>query len=131
MDPNLTPSTTPPAPSEAPAGIEAVRDQDKMMLFLAYFGIFALIPFSVVKDSDYVHWHSKQGLTYTVACVALWIAWTVINVILGFLHLGFLGLFGSLALFFATFVVWLLAVIKAMGGERWRIPVVADLSERW
>ncbi len=131
MDPNLTPSATPPAPSEAPSGTEAVRDQDKMMLFLAYFGIFALIPFSVVKDSDYVHWHSKQGLTYTVACVALGIAWAVVNVILGFLHLGFLGLLGSLALIFATFVVWLLAVIKAMGGERWRIPVVADLSERW
>lgn len=135
MDPT-TPATQTPAPPTDPqqrpaAATEGVRDQDKMMLFLAYFGIFGLIPFSVVKDSDYVHWHAKQGLTYSVLAIGVWVAWAVLSFILHAIHLGLLAGLGGFALAVALTAIWFLALVKAMSGERWRIPFVADLADRW
>jgi hypothetical protein len=47
-------------------------DEDKIHLFLAYFGIFALIPFLMFKDKrsdpqkEYVYWHARQGLAMAI-----------------------------------------------------------------
>ncbi len=127
------PLLTPPA--EAPkAPTEAVRDQDKMMLILAYLGIFGLVPFSVVKDSDYVHWHAKQGLTFTGAAIGAWFSLALLGVMLRIVHLWVLlplVWIASLGLFLGLVVVWFVAMSKALGGERWRIPIVADIADRW
>jgi uncharacterized membrane protein len=54
-------------------GGNSVREQDKIMLVLAYLGILALIPFLTVKDSEYVKWHAKQGLVLGVASFVFFI----------------------------------------------------------
>ena len=133
MDPTTPAPTSPPPgdPQPPAAATSSVRDQDKMMLFLAYFGIFGLIPFSVVKDSDYVHWHAKQGLTYSILAIGVWVAWAVLSFVLHAIHLGFLAGLGTFALAVALMAIWFLALVKAMSGERWRIPFVADLADRW
>jgi uncharacterized membrane protein len=108
-------------------------EQDMVMVFLSYFGIFALIPFLSVKDDAFIRWHARQGLTFLAACIAAAIPLAIVGVILAFLPviggllsgllwLGYTG--GAIAL-------WLVALIKAFGGERWKIPVIGDLSERW
>src|SRR5215469_5978975 len=49
------------APTGAVTG-NVVRDQDKVMLVLAYLGLLALIPLLTVNDSEFVKWHAKNGL---------------------------------------------------------------------
>lgn len=122
-----------PTPSENPAG---TMQPDAVMVFLSYFGIFALIPLLTVKDNDYVRWHAKQGLTFMVAAIAASIALSIVAAIIGFVPvIG--GIFAALlglvifALFIGCFVLWIMALVKAFGGERWKIPLVGDLSERW
>lgn len=124
-------------PQEAPTGSAAgTMQHDAAMVFLSYFGIFALIPYLTVKDDDYVRWHAKQGLTYTVLFVALVVVLSILTVIFGFIPviggvvsalLGIVLSLGSLA----CFVIWIIALVKAFGGERWKIPLVGDLAERW
>ncbi|MCC6333206.1 MAG: DUF4870 domain-containing protein [Myxococcales bacterium] len=106
-------------------GGDTVREQDKIQLVLAYLGCLSLIPFLTVKDSEYVKWHAKQGLTL---CVVGFIAIIAITIPLSFIGIGAcLGPILSLGLL----VVSIMAILKALKGERWRLPVIADLSEKF
>ena len=111
---------------------DVVRDQDKIMLVLSYFGILALIPYLTVKDSDYVKWHAKQGLTLVGVVVVGEIALgIVIGILSAIVHaLSFLGCFFPL-IGLGILVVSIMGMVKAFGGQRWRIPVIADLADRW
>ncbi len=102
-------------------GGDQVRDQDKVMLVLAYLSLLSLIPLLTVKDSDYVKWHAKQGLTFSVAA---FIFFTV---------LGFIPFVNLLVCILgpASLVVAIMAIMKALSGVRWRIPVVADLADKF
>jgi fumarate reductase subunit D len=122
----MTPQNQQQGQIQSVGGTDTVRDQDKIMLVLAYLGIFALIPLLTVKDSDYVKWHAKQGLVYGVGGG---IAFAIASTILGFIpFLGwFISCFGGLAfLGFDLYVMFM----KALKGERYRIPVVADVADK-
>lgn len=109
------------------SGTEQIRDQDKIHLFLSYFGIFSLIPLLTVKDSPFVQWHAKQGLTVLAVSVVLAIAATILAFVplIHFLTTCAIGL--------AQIALWVMdvvAMIKAFGGERWQIPVVGVLAKK-
>ncbi|MGQ0505288.1 MAG: DUF4870 domain-containing protein [Myxococcaceae bacterium] len=105
--------TTPPR--------EAVREQDKIMLVFCYLSLLALIPLLTVRDSPYVRWHAKNGLVLTVA-----------GFVLGALFGSFKWLSCLLVPLFgiAYLIVMVMAISKALQGERWRIPGVTDLAEK-
>ncbi len=109
------------SPIQPVGGAETVREQDKIMLVLAYLGIFALIPMLTVKDSEYVKWHAKQGLVFGVGGgIALSILALIpfVGPIIG--CVGFLGWWG----------VNVMGMVKAIKGERWAIPVVSDIAAK-
>src|SRR5262244_4631576 len=101
----------------ASAPTDTVRDQDKIMLVLAYLGVLALIPLLTVKDSAFVRWHAKNGLTLDVVVVVAFIVLQFLPVIGWFL--GCVGFVGLIA-------VTVIAISKALRGERWRIPSISD-----
>ncbi|MBX7116000.1 MAG: DUF4870 domain-containing protein [Myxococcaceae bacterium] len=109
----------PPAPNGS--GSNEVREQDKIMLVLAYLGLLALIPLLTVKDSPYVKYHAGQGFTLTLVSFAVALVMSVIPVI------GWLAL---CPLFLAVLVVNIVGIMKALKGERWAIPGVSDLSQK-
>jgi uncharacterized membrane protein len=98
---------------------DVVRDKDKIMLVLAYFGILALIPLLTVKDSSFVQWHAKNGIVWMVASFLL-------LTISGVISFGII----SCLLVPAVIAVSVVAIVKALKGERWRIPLVSDLAEK-
>lgn len=109
-----------PNPIQSIGGKETVREQDKIMLILAYLGIFSLIPLLTVKDSDYVKFHARQGLAlFGVAVVG-----NLLHVI------PFIGNLTACAFSVVIFVMVIMGIVKALGGERWRIPLVADLAQK-
>ncbi|HEY3449840.1 MAG TPA: DUF4870 domain-containing protein [Myxococcales bacterium] len=118
----MDPSTAAP---ESPTSGDVVREQDKIMLVLAYLGIFCLFPLLTVKDSEYVKWHAKQGL----ALMIVWIAWAIVGGILNFIPvagtcvylLGYLGLL----------IVSVMAIMKAFAPLRWEIPVVSAIAKKF
>jgi fumarate reductase subunit D len=119
----MTPQEQQPQKSPLQAiGNEPVREQDKIMLVLAYLGILCLIPLITVKDSPPVQWHAKQGLVLNLGGF-------LVLFVVGFVPvLGqAVGCLGSIAIL----VLDILAITKALKGERWRVPVVADLADKF
>ncbi len=103
---------------------ETVREQDKIQLVLCYLSILCLIPLLTVKDSRFVKFHAKQGLVLVGAGIGLSVAVTILSMLLPFL--GILScLIGPVLL-----VVMILGIVKALKGEWWRIPGVADLADK-
>ena len=117
-----------PPPSIQPVNpkSEQVREEDKIQLVLSYLSILALIPLITVKDNHYITWHAKNGLILGVGgglAVAL----------VGGILSALLGCFGALLAFFAgaaLTIVDIMAMVKALNGERWRLPVVSDLADK-
>lgn len=104
------------------AATETVREQDKIMLILAY--LLPPIPLLTVKDSEFVKWHSKQGLAMWV--VALGIA--IVSSVLSFTCI--VPLIGALASL-AVFVFAVLGIIKSLRGERYRAPIFANIADKF
>jgi len=99
------------------------------MLVLSYVGILCLIPLLTKKDDPEVQWHAKNGTALFAAEVIL----VILRIMLIFVRIPFLGCGMSMI----TCVIWLgflvisiLAIMKALKGERFRIPVITDMAEK-
>lgn len=116
-------SYTPPPPAGAPGSDRG------LMLFLCYFGIFALIPMLTKKEDREVQWHAKNGLALTVAWFVVWIAFQVMAFML---PLGIRFLFSSLGCLIGLgfLILDIVAMVKAFGGQRMRIPVISDFADK-
>ena len=100
-----------------------------IMIFLSYFGIFALIPLLTKKEDPEIQWHSKNGLALTVAWFVVWIVFTVAGFVLPLPIKMVWSMLGCLV-GFAFFIVDIVAMVKAFGGQRFRIPVVSDFADK-
>lgn len=120
-------SYTPPPPP--PAGGSPASSDRTLMLVLSYLGILALIPLLTKKDDPEVQWHAKNGLALLVAEIVLYIA---VRIVAGHLPVGIGCGFGmiSCVLWLAFLVVWILCIVKAVQGGRFRIPIITDLAEK-
>ncbi len=90
---------------------------------LAYVTIIPAIIFLIVEPynkNSYVKFHSWQSIFLGIA----WFAIGFINIIpiLG----QIIFLLGSLALF----VAWIIVLLKALKGERFKLPFIGDLAEK-
>jgi uncharacterized membrane protein len=86
-------------------------EEGKGIAWSAYLLFF--IPLIVKPDNEFCKAHAKQGLALTivyVACAILVITWILIPVLL---------------------VLDIIALIKASGGEYWKIPGVGVLAEKF
>jgi len=127
-------SYTPPPPPPPPigGGTTPPSSDRTLMLVLAYLWLLGLIPLLTKKDDAEVQWHSKNGLTFMGVEILVWIVF----MILGGVMSRMIGLGCGVATI--QCVIWLLflvvrvmALVKAVGGQRFRIPVVSDLAEKW
>ena len=110
-----------------------VKDEDKIMLILSYFGILCLVPLLSVKpDNEYVRWHAKQGFVLFIAEIILSVV-SMISLSI-FRYVPFLGILIELI----WFIVWLgvlvlaiYAIVQALNGKMWRIPLLADFADKF
>jgi uncharacterized membrane protein len=135
--PTVPPATPPPPgggsytpPPPPPPGGPVPQSSDRgVMIFLSYFGLFALIPLLTKKDDPDIQWHAKNGLALAV----VWIVAAIVLGIIGWMMPSVVGLamIGLRCLVWLGFlIVDVLAMVKAFGGERMRIPVVTDFAEK-
>ncbi len=98
------------------------------MLILSYLGVLGIIPLLVEKDEE-VQWHAKNGIVLFLAMIAVGIVATV----LGFIpYLGLLLSCGMIPLATLGYLVLIVVgIMKALKGEKLRLPVIADLVDRW
>lgn len=86
--------------------------------------ISSIIFIVLEKSNPDVKFHAWQGTFLGCAWIGLWIVINILVMILPFI--GFLFPIISLAFF----VLWVICLIKAYQGERWKLPVIGDMAAK-
>lgn len=122
-------SYTPP-PSPPPGGAPGASSDRTIMLVLSYLGLLALVPLLMKKDDREVQWHAKNGLAIFGAWVVLCIVYFIIQTFLPSVVSCGTSLIGCV-LSIGYIVVIILAIVKATSGQRFRLPVISDMADKW
>ena len=107
----------------APVSASAGGLTDNVAAMLAYLFVPAII-FLVIEPYNknrFIRFHCFQSLFYTVACI-------VVNIALGFIPL--LGIVVGMLLSLLEFVLWVVLMIKAYQGQKFKLPVIGDMAEQ-
>jgi len=99
---------------------------------IAYITIVPAIVFLVLppyNSSPYVRFHAWQSIFLNVAAIIIGFVLSFLTVIGLILGAYFFYLFIRL-IWLAWFVVWLICVMKAVNGQRYKLPVIGDLAEK-
>lgn len=106
------PQGVPPMPPQAPLTDEQDIRENKLWALLSYLGILVLIPLLAKKDSKFAQFHAKQGLVLFIANL-IWMI-PLIGWLIGFVLL----------------IAGLVAIIKVLMGQYWKIPVLGDFAQK-
>ena len=91
---------------------------------LAYVTIIPAIIFLIVEPynrNSYIRFHSWQSIFLGIGAFAIDIVLGMIPVI-GWIIIPFFLL--------AFLVLWIIVIMKALKGERFKLPVIGDLAEK-
>ena len=99
---------------------------------LAYVTIIPAIIFLVVEPynrNSYIRFHSWQSIFLAAAWIVIEVALSVFARMFSFL--GVFWIFGFTPLVsLAMFILWIMVLIKAFNGERYKLPIIGDLAEK-
>lgn len=93
-----------------PAG--GLSSDSKLMAGLSYIWILSIIMLILKKDDEFVKFHAKQGL---------------ILFIISFV--GFIPIIGWI-IALVVIILDIVGLIKALSGEKWKVPLVGDIAEK-
>jgi uncharacterized membrane protein len=88
-----------------------------LMAALSYVWVLSVVMLVIKKDDEFVKFHAKQGTVLFLVSVVAWLLSMV---------LFFLGPLLSVAIA----IVCIIGFIKALSGERYKLPVIGDLAEK-
>ena len=84
--------------------------------------ISGLIIILIEKDDQFVRFHAMQSIITFGALTLLSIAFSSLFFIFGFL-IGLINIIGI--------VLWILLMVKAYQGEKFKLPIIGDMAESW
>ena len=99
---------------------------------IAYITFVPAIAFLVLPPynaSPYVRFHAWQSIFLNVAAVIISIAFSFLMVFFMFFGTFFL-LAVSRLIWLLWFVLWLVCVLKALNGQRFKVPIIGDLAAK-
>jgi uncharacterized membrane protein len=103
--------------------METKKDDSNIMAAIAYLlGIITgIVIYLVEKENKYVRFHAVQSMFLCIAMILIYMALgiTIVGVILYPL------------LFLASLVLWLFMMYKAYSREKYKLPYIGDLAERY
>lgn len=103
-----------------------------LWVVLSYLGILAVIPYFAKKDDpdQELRWHAKNGFALFLVELVAWVVFMILGYVLRNSIAG-CGI-GTIqcVLWLAFLAISIIAIIKAVGGQRFRIPVVTDFAEK-
>ncbi len=105
------------------------RAQSSPMLVLSYLAFLGFIPLIAGKRDREVRWHAANGLLLFGAVVAIGIVATIIGVLVPPLSCIY-PVVMLLVLILYT-IIAILAVVKALNGERLIVPGISRYADRF
>jgi uncharacterized membrane protein len=120
------------APALANSGLTA--NTTGALAYLA--GIVTGILFLVIdpyKGDRFVRFHAFQSIFFNVAWIALWIAWTIVGLVLGAVTKGLFFILQvpiDLVIMVGGFALWAFLMYSAFQGKTTRLPVIGALAAK-
>jgi uncharacterized membrane protein len=99
---------------------------------IAYITIIPAIVFLVMPPynaSSYVRFHAWQSIFLNIAALVVSIVLSFVAVF-GMVFGVFFVLLLTRLIWLAWFVLWLVCVLKALNGQRFKVPVLGDLAQK-
>ena len=106
-------------------------DQDRLLLVFAYLGPLALFALLATRR-EFVKWHAKQGLVLFGVLLGLYGVLKPLHHIMERYLWSIVGeLFGAVIWLvgFGVFLTMLLCIVRALEGERFKIPMLGELVD--
>jgi uncharacterized membrane protein len=108
--------------------------RDNIAGALAYFTFIPAIVFLLAepfKKNRFIRFHSFQSIFLSIAAVVAGLALKLVFLILSLIPLGhLLLLLISVIVVLGCLILWLVLMVKALQGERFKLPLIGDLAER-
>jgi len=118
--------------ASGPQSVQAAGLTDNVAGALCYvLGVITGIVFLVLapyNQNKFVRFHAFQAIFFHLAFVALMIARIIVGTILPF-SLDVIASLLGLIIWLAGVAIWVLLLVKAYQGERFKLPVIGDLAE--
>jgi uncharacterized membrane protein len=100
---------------------------------LAYVTIVPAIVFLALPPynaSSYVRFHAWQSIFLNVAAIVFYVALAFVTFFTAMLGMFYFLHLISMLIWLAWFLIWVFCVVKALNGERFRLPVIGDLAAK-
>jgi len=111
---------------------EATKPQGQPIAALTYLLLFVtgilLLYIEPYSKDDFVRFHARQSIVFTIAWFAIEIVLGVFIAVLPGILAGFLRFILDL-INLALAIFWVYLMYKAYNGERYRIPQLADWAD--
>jgi len=109
-----------------------LTDQDRVLLVFGYLGPLALVSLLATRR-EFVKWHAKQGLVLTATMVGLYAVQHALQAFLDryfWAAIGELFRVGVILVFLGALLVGLLCIVRALEGERFKIPMLGEVADK-
>jgi len=96
--------------------------------------IFSIVAVIVEKQSRFVRFHAFQSLLLNAALFLLGFGFTVLSMILGFMHLGIAGLLLfpiRVVIFLGSVALMIYLMVQANNGQETELPVIGPMARGW
>ena len=105
------------------------RAQPPVMLILCYLPFLGFIPLLAAKRNREVRWHAVNGLLLSGAVAVLLIVATVVGLVVPQLSCLYAIVFFVVLVLYT--IIAILAIVKALDGERLIVPLVSRYAGRF
>ncbi|OPX28171.1 MAG: hypothetical protein B1H08_06470 [Candidatus Omnitrophica bacterium 4484_171] len=97
-------------------------DENVEGLLCYVFGwVSGLVFILIEKDNKFVRFHAFQSFITFLSIM-------VVSFILGFIPI--IGWLAAVLLFIVSVIVWIMGMVKAYQGKKFKIPIAGDLAEK-
>ncbi len=111
---------------------QELSDQDRVLLVFGYLGPLAVLSL-VASRREFVKWHAKQGLVLSGTLTGLYVVHRLARYIVEEFMWGFFAELyraGVWLVVLGATVLMLFCVVRALEGERFKIPFLGDAADR-
>ena len=111
---------------------QELSDEDRILLVFGYLGPLALVSL-VASRREFVKWHAKQGLLLSLTLAAAYVIVRMVHWPLDrwVPFLGEIFWAGVVLSGLGALVLLLFCIVRALEGERFKIPVLGDVADRF
>ena len=109
------------AVASAPASAGGLTDNVAAMLAYLFIPAIIFLVIEPYNKNRFIRFHCFQSLFYALACF-------VLGFVLMFIPL--LGIVIGLLLWLLEFAVWIILLLKAYQGQKFKLPVIGDMAEQ-